>query len=371
MKTKYIADLQDRDSITSEFLVKTLSVQMAKNGKPYMNLILMDRTGEIESRIWENAEEAYRVIKKNGFIRADGKISLYQGRKQFILTNYRVIQDSEVDLQDFVAVSGFDINAMYAEVEALVASMRDPDIKKLAETLLFDEAVRKGFREAPAAKGVHHAYAGGLLEHVLSVTRLVEFFCRHYGSGIRRDLAIFGGLFHDIGKLYEFDYGKSTDYTDEGRLVGHLIIGSEIIEKLCSSIPGFPDHKRTHIKHIILSHHGEYEYGSPKRPKTMEALFVSKADDLDSKVNTIQSFMAKDETEGEWTGYHKMYERFFFKGEIGPYSPDLLSGEEAPVKPMADLSANTAAGTGPAPTAATPAPKGKPGAPGTGQQNLF
>jgi 3'-5' exoribonuclease len=314
-KIVFAKDLKDRDAINDIFLVKHSAVVMAKNGKPYLNVVLTDKTGDIEARVWENAESAIKVLLKSSFARVEGRVSVYQNKRQLIISSYNEVPAAQLEMKDFIAQAPCDVERLYVELIDFAKSLTNPFSRELAIKILTDPDVSARLRQAPAAKSVHHAYRGGLLEHMVSVAGILDSLAKHYGNTLDRDLLLLGGFFHDIAKLWELDYMLTTDYTDEGRLVGHLVMGVELVERTMNEISGFPQHLRLLVKHLILAHHGELEFGSPKRPKLIEALVVHYVDDLDSKVNAIHSFISKDETAGSWTALNKMYERFFYKGQ--------------------------------------------------------
>ncbi len=321
-KTQFIKDLKDKDSVASSFLIKFSAIATGKSGKPYMNLILMDKTGEMEARIWEDVNRFVGQAVRDTFVWIEGRCQLFQNRRQVVVNRLQVLREDEVDAKLYIPEGTLDPETLYVKLLSYVSSMSDPHYRALAEAVLKDdpEVVEK-IKRAPAAKSMHHAYKTGLLEHVVSITGILDALSQHYGKYLDRDLLFLGGFFHDIGKLWELSYDRVTDYTMEGRLIGHLVMGSELMDKKIrelESIPGrlptpFSDEKRLLVKHLILSHHGELEYGSPKRPKCLEALIVHYIDDLDSKVNAIRCFIEQDSTPGRWTGLNKSYGRFFFK----------------------------------------------------------
>jgi 3'-5' exoribonuclease len=256
------------------------------------------------------------------FVFVDGRCQSHQGRRQVVVNKLQVLREDQVDAKQFVLEGALDADALYAELLSIVASMQDPYYKALAESVLRDDAdVADRIKRAPAAKSFHHAYKTGMLEHVVSVAKLLDSVARHYGKAVDRDLLLLGGFFHDIGKLWELSYERVTDYTTEGRLIGHLVMGAELVERKVRELeaqsgrlPGpFPEDKKLLIKHVIVSHHGKLEYGSPKEPQVLEALLVHYIDDLDSKVNAIHTFIANDQTPGRWTGLNRNYERYFYK----------------------------------------------------------
>ena len=334
MKKVFVADLKERDQIDCPFLVRDKIMAMAKNGKPYMTLKLMDRSGEVEGRVWDRVDEFDRQFKKDDFIRIRAKASVYMGKMQVIVQDIQRIDEDSIDLSDFLPVSKNDPQQMLTEVRALVASMSDPHLKSLLEAFLSDDEFTRLYAKAPAAKAMHHVYLGGLLEHSLAVARLAVDVCSRYPK-INRDLLVCGALLHDIGKVAELRYARSFDYSDEGKLLGHIVIGVEMVEDKISTLPEFPRMKRTLIKHLLLSHHGQYDYGSPKRPKTIEAVVLNFLDDMDSKINGVQAHIAKEQhSETGWTGYHRLYDRYFFIGESAEnaaFEPCDMSG--APTVP--------------------------------------
>ena len=336
-KSQYVRDLKDKDVVASPFLIKYSAVAVGKNGKPYMNLILMDKSGEIEARLWDDVTQHAGHAVRDAFVRVDGRCQTYQGRRQVVVAKMQMLREDQLELKDYIAEGTLDADALYTQLLGYVDSMKDPYYKALAESVLReDPEITEKFKRAPAAKSVHHAYKAGLLEHVVSIMGTLDFLAGHYGKYVDRDLMFLGGIFHDIGKIWELSYDRVTDYTTEGKLIGHLVMGVELIERKIRSLesepgrlPGaFPQDKRLLVKHVVLSHHGQLEYGSPKRPKCLEALIVHYIDDLDSKINAIRGFIEKDESPGQWTGLNRMYERYFFKPEwaTGPRGDDLLGG---------------------------------------------
>lgn len=323
MGRRYIADIRERDQITEVFLVKEKTLAMAKNGKPYMNLRLMDRTGEVEGKIWDDVDTLDARFGKDDFIRVTAKASTYLGKMQLVISALERVADDEVPLEEFLPRSSRPTEEMVRELERLTESLGNPNLRRLMELFLADREFMKGYVTAPAAKGMHHVYLGGLLEHSLSVTRLIDLVHPLYPR-LDRDLLIVGALLHDVGKVREMSYSRSFDYTDEGKLVGHISIGVEMIADKIREIPGFPPRLAMLLKHLILSHHGEYEYGSPKRPKTLEAIALNFLDDLDAKMNGVIAHMDRDEPAGgDWTAYHRLYDRYFYRRGVD-------NGEGAP-----------------------------------------
>lgn len=321
MNKVYVSSIKDRDQLESVFLVKDKIMAMAKNGKPYMTLKLMDKTGEIEGRVWDNVDELSAIFERDDFIAIRCKASVYLGKMQLVISELVRVPDGRVQLADFLPESDRPVVEMEQELAALLSSFTDPHLKALMDSFFGDAELMGLYRIAPAAKGMHHVYLGGLLEHSLAVARLVDVIIPLYG-GLNRDLLVAGALLHDVGKVREMTYQRSFDYTDEGKLLGHITIGVEMVQERIAAIPGFPAELGMLLKHMLLSHHGQYEYGSPKRPKTVEATILNYLDDLDSKINGIRTHLRKEtESQSRWSSYHRLYDRYFFK-------ENCCSGEE-------------------------------------------
>lgn len=323
-KSQFVRDLKEKETVSAPFLVKYAAVGTDKNGKAFMNVVLMDKSGEIEARVWDDVSRYAASIVRDNFVHLEGRVQSYQGRKQLVINRAQPLREDQVEVKDYVPEGTLDVEELYTQLLSYVDTMQDPDYRALANAILRDDPeIADRVKRAPAAKSVHHAYPGGLLEHVVSITGILDALSKHYGKYLDRDLLFLGGFFHDIGKLWELSYDRVTDYTTEGKLIGHLVMGVELIERKIQwleqngklSQGKFPTEKKLLVKHLVLAHHGEYEYGSPKRPKCLEALVVHYIDDLDSKVNAIRCFIENDQNPGEWTLLNKMYERFFFKPE--------------------------------------------------------
>ena len=313
MKKVFVEQIRERDWIDSPFLVRDKIMAMAKNGKPYMTLKLIDRRGEVEARFWDRVDEYAERFDRDDFIRVQAKASVYLGKMQLVVQELERVADSDVVLADYLPVSARSGAEMMAEFEALVASLADPHLRALMQAFVADAALMERMRTAPAAKSMHHVYVGGLLEHSLAVAALVGDVCRRYAA-LNRDLLLVGALLHDIGKVGELSYARTFDYTDEGKLIGHIVLGVEMVEEKLRTLADFPRQKAVLVKHLLLSHHGQYEFGSPKRPKTLEAVVLNFLDDLDSKINGVQAHIDRESTnDSAWTSYHRLYDRYFFK----------------------------------------------------------
>jgi 3'-5' exoribonuclease len=297
MKEIMVADLASRENreITAFFAAVSKQVRTGRDGGRYFALTLADRTGQIDGRMWEIDDAG--DFDPGDVVKVRGEVCRFNERLQIKVEKIRRAMTDEYELVDFAPQSQRDIGEMWAELQGWVASVRDPDLKALLEAFLSDEEIARTLREAPAAKGLHHAWIGGLLEHILSLMEMCELAARHYPE-VNRDLLLTGVVLHDIGKLRELRWGTSFDYTMEGQLLGHITIGIGMIEAKIAGIPNFPAAKRLLVEHLVLSHHGEYEYGSPKLPMTAEAVLLHYMDNLDAKMQTVRSELARAEAAG-------------------------------------------------------------------------
>jgi 3'-5' exoribonuclease len=316
MERQFINQISENDLVEGIFWVKEKAMPFTRTGTPYLRVRLTDRTGEIEGRIWDGVEEFADLFERADFIRIKAQANSYQEKIQLNIKSLKKVAEAEVVLEDFLPASEHDPDEMLAELMGIAEGIENGHLKELVMAFLTDEDFTTPFKRAPGAKRLHHAYLGGLLEHTLSVTRLIEEIKGHY-EGIDHALLLAGGILHDIGKVRELAYAIAFDYTDEGRLVGHIVIGTQMVEERIARIEGFPEELAMLLKHLLLSHHGQYEYGSPKRPKTLEANILYYLDDLDAKVSGIQEFINKGEEGERWTAFHRMFDRFFYKGEEG------------------------------------------------------
>jgi len=335
VKTVFVEQIKERDWVDATFLVREKITAMARNGKPYLTLKLVDRSGEVEGRVWDRVDEIVDRFERDDFVKVQGKASVYLGKMQLVVQDLQKVDDRDVEMADFLPVSDRDPGEMVRQLKEIVAGLTDPNLRRLMESFLADGKFMKGYQAAPAAKTMHHVYIGGLLEHSLAVAGLAEDVCRRY-PGMNRDLLVVGALLHDIGKIEELSYRRSFEYTDVGKLLGHVVMGAEMVEEKLRSCPGFPPVLATLLKHLLLSHHGQYEFGSPKRPKTLEAVILNFLDDLDSKINGVRTHIEREpDNPSSWTSYHRFYDRYFFKdsssgtGEHSP-APPVEPAEPAP-----------------------------------------
>jgi 3'-5' exoribonuclease len=315
IKTVYIKDIRSGDKIRSPFLVTEKNLAFSQKGAPYLSLRLRDKTGDLEGRIWDNVDALQKLFKKGDVILVQARAVSYKNVIQMSITDVATVEDSEIDPADYSPVSRLDVEEMFRDLMAFIDGLENPWLRQLLTTVFGDEEIVGRFKLAPAAKGFHHAYLGGLLEHTLSTTRLLDRLAGQI-RGIDRDLLIAGGLLHDIGKIYEFSYDRVIDYTTDGRLVGHIVMGVELLDRKIEAMEDFPRELSLKLRHLLLSHHGELEFGSPKRPKTLDALVLHAIDDLDAKVAAMQDFVETSAGEdSEWTGFHRFFERFIYKGK--------------------------------------------------------
>ncbi len=311
-KTIYINEIKENTKIDDIFLVQNKNIAATKNGKPYIALYLSDKTGTVKSRVWDNAEKLSKQFDAGDIVTVKAYSVIYQGEIQLNINNILRIADDDTDLTFFLPSSENDPEESIKELFIIIDSIKNPHLKKLLHTIFNDETILSSFKKAPAAKTIHHDYLGGLLDHTLSVTRLAIDISKHYNH-IDPDLLITGAILHDIGKTQELSYERNFDYTDVGRLVGHISIGVEMINDKIAQLPDFPTDLAIILKHLILSHHGKFEFGSPKRPKTLEAMMLHYLDDIDSKICAVTDYIEKESTpDSKWTAYNRLMERFFY-----------------------------------------------------------
>lgn len=327
LKKIFVEDMREREQVETSFLVTKKDSGVSKSGKPYLNLRFMDRTGEVEARVWDNAEEISKNFDRDDVTCVKGQVTAYKGELQINAFDIRKLAEGEYSLTDYLPSSERDTGEMMKELDGIISSVGDRHLKALLDVFFKDTEVAERFKLAPAAKHMHHPYIGGLLEHVLSVCGLIERIKGHYGD-INWDLVTTGAILHDIGKIKELSYERSINYTDEGRLLGHITLEMGMIEERIRKVPGFPEKLALLLKHMILSHHGQLEFGSPKRPKTPEALVLSFLDDLDAKLNAMQRLINNEAgLDPDWTPFNKLFDRFIYKG--GRYEPAGEEGEGA------------------------------------------
>jgi 3'-5' exoribonuclease len=308
----FIVDIRDRDRVSGTFLVQQKQVPLNKNGKPYIAMTLMDRTGTIEARVWDNVERFAPLFDSGDFIEASGLAVAYQGRVQLKLDKLKRLEPKSVDTEEFLPRSPRDRGEMLQRLRGLLESIKNDPLRGLLLGCLDDDEFRESFAKAPAAKTIHHAYLGGLLEHTLAVCELADRVAKLYPH-VDRDLLLAGAFFHDVGKVRELGSDRSFDYTDEGRLLGHIVMGAMMFTDLAEAHNGLDEETALKLTHMILSHHGSYEFGSPKRPKFTEALILNYLDELDSKIQTFKE-IADSDPGGKWSAFQRLFDRYIYLG---------------------------------------------------------
>jgi 3'-5' exoribonuclease len=300
MKEFFIADAPrlDNELVTSYFALASLQVREKKQGGQFLSLVLADKTGTLEARMWDDIADALATCGEGCYVKAQGQISKYQGKFQITLQKMRLAADSEIDPADFQPATRFDVDEMWAELRGIVSAFVNPDLKRLVFAFLDDEEIAVAYRAAPAAKSLHHAWLGGLLEHVLTLVRVCLATAPFYPE-VDSDLLVTGAILHDIGKIKELAWKSSFSYTLEGQLIGHISIAQAMLREKLIALQLFPDRLRILVEHMILSHHGKYEFGSPKLPMTPEAILLSALDDLEAKMQHMRSEFARELANGK------------------------------------------------------------------------
>jgi len=312
---KFIRELKEKDHFQAVFLVTEKNSGADRNGKAFLSLTLADSSGHINGRMFEKAEEAAAGFEVGDAVKVKGFVQLFQNRKQVIVNDVRKATDAEYSMTELVAELGGDPRQHMEQLVQLVKDLDNEHVRDLLIKTLQDSQVSSLLLKAPAAKTIHHAYRGGLIEHIHSIAQMMVSVSQHYPF-LDRNLLVFGAIYHDLGKIFELDLAEGIHYTQSGRLVGHMVLATDMIERLTQVMPGFPQDLRDVLKHIVLSHHGKLEYGSPKLPMMPEAIVVNMIDDLDSKMNTLFHFL-KNEVQNvppdeKWSHYHSGFERYFF-----------------------------------------------------------
>ena len=317
MKKQFINAIKAGDAIDDIFVLSEKTLSQKRDGKNFLNITVSDKSGSIKGVVWDNVDQIVSGITAGGFVHIKGKISEYKGMLQLGVKTMVAVSPDSVNPSDFIPATDLNIDDMYIRLLKITASIETGYLKELLEAFWDDEDFVRKFKTAPAAKKMHHAYLGGLLEHTLSMTILANKIAGHYKDyykGIDGDLLLTGAVLHDIGKTIEFDYKFSIDYSVKGRLLNHIVIGIEMLDEKLRKIKDFPEEQAILLKHMIISHHGVREFGSPEPPKTIEAVLLNYIDEIDSKVNCIREFIASSDPNETWTSYHKLLERYFYIG---------------------------------------------------------
>ncbi|MFY9397942.1 MAG: HD domain-containing protein [Desulfomonilia bacterium] len=309
-KGRYVTEYREGDPVRSVFLLSQRKLLTARNGKPYARLMLADKSGEIMGMVWDDAQDKVSELTPGDVVGVRGIVEAFDGRLQVKVEKVVRLSEAEVEISELIPAASGDIPSMMAELDQWVAGIGNRHLRALVEAVFSADGVRESFQKAPAAKGVHHSYLGGLLEHTLSILRLIEGILPSYAHlNLNRDLLVAGAVLHDIGKIYEYSFRRAIDMTAMGRLVGHIYLSASMADQAISRIPGFPAELRLQVLHLILGHHGQLEFGSPKLPMTREALLLHMLDDLDAKITGFSSIIEATPRDEEFSSYSPIYNR--------------------------------------------------------------
>lgn len=304
---KYLKDYRDGDRVHEVYLCKHKQAAVTKNGKTYLNVILQDKSGTMDAKVWDPNSAGIEEFEPMDYIEVGGDVSSFQGALQISVKRVRICSEGGYDPADYLPVSKKNIEGMYQELLDMIQRTKNPFLKELLESFFVkDTEFIKRFKYSSAAKSVHHGFVGGLLEHTVSVAQLCEFYCKQYPM-LKRDLLVTAALLHDMGKTKEISPFPLNDYTDDGNLLGHIVMGVEMVDDKVRNIPGFPALLAGEIKHCILAHHGEYEYGSPKKPALIEAVALNFADNTDAKMETFTEIL-ENASQTEWLGFNRLFD---------------------------------------------------------------
>ncbi len=314
-----IKDFTEGDMLEGFYAVKDASLQTTASGKSYIRITLSDSTGAISGNLWDASRELFATFAVGSIIKTRFAVESYRGKLQVKLDKLRLAAEEEIDYSEFIPVTSFDISELWEEFYGYIATIADADYKRILEFIFADSELCERFRRAPAAKNNHHAFIGGLLEHTVSLLRYAAAFVTASPQKLDRDLLLAGTMLHDIGKIEELGVGVIIEYTDKGKLLGHLIIGSMLVEKTAGALRGFPEEKKCLLQHMILSHHGKFEYGSPVLPAIPEAFALHHLDNLDAKTVAACRILAEDESGSSWTERSWMLDTMLYKQGCGNY----------------------------------------------------
>ncbi len=354
MKEFFISQCSQQENkiITSSFVVASKQVKAKKNGEPYLALILADRSGQIEAKMWDNVDEFILAFEQDDFLKVKGLVNKYKNRFQLTIHKLRRMDEADIDFTDYLPKTTKDIGELWRTLTEVVATFQNPHLKSLVELFMADSEIAERYRNAPAAKTLHHAYIGGLLDHVVSLFRSCDLMSRNYPQ-VNRDLLLTGAFLHDVGKIQELTYNRAFSYSTRGQLLGHMIIELEMLQAKLAKLPGFPEELKILLEHMIISHHGQYDFGSPKLPMFPEALMLHYLDDLDSKMEAMRAHFEREaELEGPWTSYNAslgrplLDSRKFMQGEKAAAAK--ASAEDSSAQPAAPVAGEQPASAVPA-----------------------
>jgi 3'-5' exoribonuclease len=311
-KRAWVKDLQAGTDLEESFAVRSVDVRQRRGGGPYLAATIGDRTGEVTALVWQNVDQLREVIEPGKVVSVKGQVQRYNQQLQVVVRQAEALPAESVEDSLFVRSSAADPDVLWKDLNTFIEEVSDPDLRQLLFRIFSDPEVERLFRSAPAARSMHHAFRSGLLEHTVSVTSVARNLAQHYE--LNEDLVVAGCLLHDFGKIWELEIGASIEYTDDGRLIGHIPMETLFVEKKISELKKFPAEIRRQLLHILLAHHGEYEFGSPRRPKTPEALLVHMVDNLDSKMaGMLEAIAAQGADDEAWTPYSRILERHIYR----------------------------------------------------------
>jgi 3'-5' exoribonuclease len=316
LKKIFVEEIGAGQTVNDLFVVREKQLAYKKDGNPYLTITLADRTGDMKGVAWDNVEKISNGFAAGDHVKVKGHVTEYKGALQLVVTSLSRQDPSEVNPRDFLPSTERDVDQMLDRLITISQTVKNPHLSRLLSAFFEDAVFVDRFKIAPAAKKMHHAYLGGLLEHTLSMALLIQAMAGHY-KGIDKDLLLTGGILHDIGKVAEFSYETHIDYSDAGRLLSHIVIGVEMLEAKIATIHDFPEELSLLLKHMIVSHHGTRDFGSPEPPMTLESIILHYLDELDAKVTAVRTFMdSEEDPNAAWTSYHRVLERFFYKGKV-------------------------------------------------------
>ena len=316
MARKFIGDIRPGDSVQQAFLVRDKQLRTQRSGSFYIDLELMDKTGVVSGKFWDASQDLFDAFAADDFVLVKGRAETYRGKLQLVVSDIRRLDPAQADLADFLPQTAKDIPKLVARVREVAGGMANPHLKALLASFLGDAEFLAGFQRAPAGVSIHHACLGGLLEHTVGVLELALLVAAHYPN-VNRDLLAAGAILHDVGKVESFDYARGFRYSDAGGLIGHLPLGASMIERRAAAIDGFPRPLLEHLLHLILSHHGEYQYGSPILPATAEAIALHYIDNLDAKLNAFDTALLDDwNPQDNWTEWVRAFDRRLYKKRV-------------------------------------------------------
>lgn len=305
---KYLNELKEGDRISDVYLCKHKASAVTKNGKSYENVILQDKTGTMDAKVWDPNNPGIAEFDAMDYVEVVGEVNSFMGALQVNVKRIRVCREGEYNPADYLPVSEKSIDGMFQELLGIIGSIQNKYLKQLLESFFVqDQDFAKAFRASSAAKAIHHGFVGGLLEHTLSVTKLCDYYCTAYPI-LKRDLLLTAAMCHDIGKVKELSAFPINDYTDDGQFLGHIVMGSQMVAEKAAQIPDFPHQLLVQVQHCILAHHGKYEFGSPKLPAIIEAVALNYADDVDAKMETFKEILNSSAGNMDWLGFNRLFE---------------------------------------------------------------